>query len=60
MGALDDKPFEEAEDTAEGDKGMAMKRDPRYDGLPEESMLYEGMRAYSNTSAAQMGLTGRE
>lgn len=61
MGAYDDKQFGvNSADSAEGDKGVAMKRDVRYDGPPEEDVEYEGIRAHGVTSAAQMAYTGRE
>lgn len=61
MGAMDDKQFGvNSADSAEGDKGVAMKRNPKYDGPSEENVKYEGIKSHSATSAAQMNYGGRE
>lgn len=60
MGALDDKPFTENEDTADGDKGEAIKRSLKFTGDPAEDEKFEGERAHEAVSAAQMNNVGRE
>jgi hypothetical protein len=61
MGAEDDKQFGvTTADGSEGDKGEAIKKDPRFLGDSEQDMKFEGERVGASVSAAQMNNSGRE
>jgi hypothetical protein len=61
MGALDDKPFgANTQDGSMGDKDIAMKANPRYDGDNGQSEKFEGMRPEATAVASQVQFSGRQ
>jgi hypothetical protein len=61
MGALDDKQFGvTTADGSQGDKGEAIKTNPKFDGDSRQNIKFEGEKAGPSVSAIQMENVGRE
>lgn len=61
MGALDNQQYGiNSADGAQGDKGIAMKNNEKFDGSPDQDQHFEGMAANTNCSAAQAQSSGRQ
>jgi hypothetical protein len=61
MGALDDKPFGvNDQDGSMGDKDVAMKANPRYDGDNGQDRLFEGLRPAATAATSQVQFSGRQ